>query len=343
MAEVNRALKIGQTEIYTRNYETASNVFWRFSPEKTKERESTQLLIGSEEPDLNLGLSLNGLYARSSKEKPLTRSSSVAGVMTQDRVAGESTFRLQENSFLSLSRSYSLPAETNEPAIKLRDLQTMRRMAAKKRLVEKQRNCREAIDDEKPPPAPATLTAASPASEMVAWAAASAAKSTALSRAISKIKTQGYVSSNYRQLEGHEFLTVARDNTGSNSSHEQRDDVEPPVVASAAMSKGDQSVEPSDSELKQNPLKKLKTSNGKKTLDNWVDVMSKMPSVTTTGDGPNGRRIEGFLYKYTKGQVSIVCVCHGSFLSPAEFVRHAGGSEVTNPMRHINVCPAFRL
>lgn len=142
---------------------------------------------------------------------------------------------------------------------------------------------------------------------------------------------------------GHEFLTAARDNTGSNSSNEQRDVVEPPVVASAAMSNGDQSVEPSDSELKQNPLKKLKVSNGKKALDNWMDVMNRMPSVTTTGDGPNGKRIEGFLYKYTKGQVSIVCVCHGNFLSPAEFVRHAGGKEVANPMRHINVCTAFRL
>ena len=198
MAEVNRAIKIGQTEIYTRNYENPSNVFWSFSQEKKTneaERES-QLFISSEEPDLNLGLSLNGLYARSSKEKHLTRSSSIAGFITQDRVTGESISRRRESSFLSLSRSCSLPAETNEQAIKLRDLQTMRRMAAKKRLIEKQRNCREALDDEKPPLAPA------PASEMASWAAASAAKSAALSRAITKIKTQGYVSSSYRQLEG---------------------------------------------------------------------------------------------------------------------------------------------
>lgn len=66
------------------------------------------------------------------------------------------------------------------------------------------------------------------------------------------------------------------DITGSNSSHKQRDAVEPPVVASAAMSNRDQSVEPSDSEVKQNPLKKLKASNGKKALDNWIGVMNKM-------------------------------------------------------------------
>ncbi|XP_031248180.1 uncharacterized protein LOC116105958 isoform X2 [Pistacia vera] len=75
--------------------------------------------------------------------------------------------------------------------------------------------------------------------------------------------------------------------------------------------------------------------------DNGIDVMRQMPSVTTTGDGPNGKRIEGFLYTYTKGHVSIVCVCHGSFLSPAEFVKHAGGKDVPNPMKHITVYSAL--
>jgi len=66
--------------------------------------------------------------------------------------------------------------------------------------------------------------------------------------------------------------------------------------------------------------------------------LDEMPSVTTKG-GPNGRRIEGFLYKYGRGRrnVKIVCVCHGSFLTPAEFVRHAGGGDVTNPLQHIVV------
>ncbi|KAL6324683.1 hypothetical protein AAG906_013496 [Vitis piasezkii] len=31
-----------------------------------------------------------------------------------------------------------------------------------------------------------------------------------------------------------------------------------------------------------------------------------------------------------KREVRIVCVCHGSFLSPAEFVKHAGGSDVAH-------------
>ncbi|GJN30705.1 hypothetical protein PR202_gb19035 [Eleusine coracana subsp. coracana] len=68
-------------------------------------------------------------------------------------------------------------------------------------------------------------------------------------------------------------------------------------------------------------------------------MMQEMPSVSTKGL-PNGNKVEGFLYKYRKGEeVRIVCVCHGSFLTPAEFVKHAGGGEVPNPLRHIVVNP----
>lgn len=67
-------------------------------------------------------------------------------------------------------------------------------------------------------------------------------------------------------------------------------------------------------------------------------VMEDMPCVFTKGDGPNGKRIEGLLFKYKKGEeVRIVCVCHGTFLTPAEFVKHAGGGEVAHPLRHIVV------
>ncbi|CAK8540723.1 unnamed protein product [Lathyrus sativus] len=74
-----------------------------------------------------------------------------------------------------------------------------------------------------------------------------------------------------------------------------------------------------------------KTEAGRNRLDD-------MPSVTTKGNGPNGKRIEGFLYKYGRGkEVRIVCVCHGSFLTPAEFVKHAGGGDVPNPLQQIVV------
>uniref|UniRef100_A0A803L7S2 Ninja-family protein n=1 Tax=Chenopodium quinoa TaxID=63459 RepID=A0A803L7S2_CHEQI len=66
-----------------------------------------------------------------------------------------------------------------------------------------------------------------------------------------------------------------------------------------------------------------------------------MPCVFTIGDGPNGRKVEGILYKYGKGEeVRIMCVCHGTFHSPKEFVKHAGGRDVEHPLRHIVVSPS---
>ncbi|OEL28111.1 Ninja-family protein 1 [Dichanthelium oligosanthes] len=66
-------------------------------------------------------------------------------------------------------------------------------------------------------------------------------------------------------------------------------------------------------------------------------IMRDMPSVFTQGL-PNGNRVEGVLYRYGNGEaVRIVCICHGSFHTPAEFVEHAGGGNVANPLRHIVV------
>ncbi|CAN4096634.1 unnamed protein product [Withania somnifera] len=48
-----------------------------------------------------------------------------------------------------------------------------------------------------------------------------------------------------------------------------------------------------------------------------------LPWVSTTGPGPNGRTISGVTYRYTPTQIRIVCACHGSHMSPEEFVRHA--------------------
>lgn len=80
----------------------------------------------------------------------------------------------------------------------------------------------------------------------------------------------------------------------------------------------------------------------KKVKEMTRNILEEMPCVSTIGDGPNGKRIEGFLYRYRKGEeVRIVCVCHGSFLSPAEFVKHAGGGDVAHPLKHIVVNPSF--
>ncbi|CAH8259000.1 unnamed protein product [Arabidopsis lyrata] len=77
------------------------------------------------------------------------------------------------------------------------------------------------------------------------------------------------------------------------------------------------------------------------------NILEDMPCVSTRDVGADGKRVEGFLYWYggKKEEVKIVCVCHGSFLSPAEFVRHGGGTisddgggdVMINPLRHIVV------
>ncbi|OWM66055.1 ninja-family protein mc410 [Punica granatum] len=53
-----------------------------------------------------------------------------------------------------------------------------------------------------------------------------------------------------------------------------------------------------------------------------------LPWVSTTA--PNGRTISGVTYKYNANQIRIVCACHGSHLSPEEFVRHAA-EDHSNP------------
>ncbi|KAJ1409525.1 Jas TPL-binding domain [Sesbania bispinosa] len=68
--------------------------------------------------------------------------------------------------------------------------------------------------------------------------------------------------------------------------------------------------------------------------------LPQMPYVSTKGNGPNGKIVNGFLYRYNKSEVSIVCVCHGSTFSPAEFVQHAGGTDISHPLRHITVIPS---
>ncbi|KAK9277403.1 hypothetical protein L1049_006946 [Liquidambar formosana] len=123
---------------------------------------------------------------------------------------------------------------------------------------------------------------------------------------------------------------------GSNQSLQERSNQE---VKGTSGTKTNE-ITRSTSGAVENPSKKpnLTENRGREIGTN---AMEDMPCVFTKGDGPNGRRIEGILYRYGKGEeVRIMCVCHGSFLSPAEFVKHAGGGDVDHPLRHIVVNPS---
>ncbi|GJX54247.1 ninja-family protein AFP3-like protein [Tanacetum coccineum] len=91
------------------------------------------------------------------------------------------------------------------------------------------------------------------------------------------------------------------------------------------------------------PAKTNKVQGNPKIKPNAHCVIDQtMPCVSTKEEGPDGKRIQGFLYRYGKGEeVRIVCVCHGNFLTPAEFVKHGGGGNVEHPLRHIIVTPLF--
>ncbi|KAF8388452.1 hypothetical protein HHK36_027124 [Tetracentron sinense] len=90
-------------------------------------------------------------------------------------------------------------------------------------------------------------------------------------------------------------------------------------------------------------LKCMREANGDKNKPHFqlprTSSIPSMPCVSTTGNGPNGKTINGFLYRYMITEVRIICDCHGSSFSPAEFVKHAGGTDISNPLRHIVMVP----
>ncbi|CAM8935658.1 unnamed protein product [Rhodiola kirilowii] len=55
-----------------------------------------------------------------------------------------------------------------------------------------------------------------------------------------------------------------------------------------------------------------------------------LPWVSTKGSGPNGKTISGVTYRFSPNQIKIVCACHGSHMTPEDFVKHAN-DENKNP------------
>ncbi|CAA7408231.1 unnamed protein product [Spirodela intermedia] len=55
-----------------------------------------------------------------------------------------------------------------------------------------------------------------------------------------------------------------------------------------------------------------------------------LPWVSATGAGPSGKTISGVTYKYSSNQVKIVCACHGTHMTPEEFLQHAGSGEAAD-------------
>ncbi|XP_030551372.1 ninja-family protein AFP3-like [Rhodamnia argentea] len=240
----------------------------------------------TEELELSLGLSLGGRFGVDKSTNRLTRSSSIAGsfpLFREDDSAATTTTP-PTPSFTALVRSSSLPTETEAEWRKRKEMQTLRRMEAKRRRSEKQRTVK---DDRL------------------------------------EIETQVGV---LPAKQGTSGCSDVRSSLGSQTLQQR-------VSQDTIGSSGGSSIEQMTSTQRPDPSE---------SRDNEIaaGTMEDMPCVFTKGEGPNGRRVDGILYKYGKGEeVRIMCVCHGSFHSPAEFVRHAGGGEVAHPLRHIVISP----
>ncbi|CAN7053184.1 unnamed protein product [Brassica rapa subsp. trilocularis] len=292
-----------------------------------------------EEIELNLGLSLGGRFGvdRSSK---LVRSSSV--VVTMPLFREPETTKPAETSVAmarrtGLTRTTSLPAESEEEWRKRKEMQTLRRMAAKRRRSEKLRtgggNSTKSAEANNNPGEAATTSRrrGRPSSGLPRWSA-TAANSGGLLR---------------QHSAGHESLQGSLESQGGGGGGGG-------VGSSSSVSEMETKLNQASSEearslpttqQQQEAIAKPNTTRLRRlsSVDMKIEPpqgkgKNEMPCVFTKGDGPNGKRVDGILYRYGNGEeVRIMCVCHGDFLSPADFVKHAGGPHVDHPLRHIVV------
>lgn len=268
-----------------------------------------------ENVELSLGLSLNGRYGvepprmvvnDANFNRKLSRASSVNEFVNF-------SVDVELSLYSPLTRTCSLPPETEAEWRKRKELQSLRRSEAKRKRVEKLKNVRvvktkpvedwesnrrNSVNDgqswevglKQSPPSPSTSPSPPPALQFSSQGS---------------IGSQGSGgSSGVSDLESQSFQ-------GINTKSESHDRSESNKVDRSS---------------------KIKPGGGA-----LPDVQT-MPCVTTKVEGPDGKKIQGFLYRYGKGEeVRIVCVCHGSFLTPSEFVKHGGGDDVEHPLRHIVV------
>ncbi|KAE8724599.1 ras GTPase-activating protein-binding protein 2-like isoform X1 [Hibiscus syriacus] len=273
-----------------------------------------------EDVELSLGLSLGGRFGVDKNPKKLIRASSIAVPMpTKFRDDGPNNNTPPTVPYPTLIRTSSLPTETEEEWRKRKKLQSLRRMEAKRRSSEKQRNSRvkmevNFLEEEK------KNTGVGPAFGLQRWVRPCHQGS---------IESRGRSSSSMSEPENKAPQGASSCGEAGTSGSTQ-----------SLQDQGNQEVTCSS---------RSKISGSFKTLGLEVEnerrergsVMEDMPCVFTKGVGPNGKRIDGILYKYGKGEeVRIMCVCHGDFLSPAEFVKHAGGGDVDYPLKHIVVNPS---
>lgn len=284
--------------------------------------------------ELSLGLSLGGSFGansgRDAKKPRLVRSSSLASSVCSPY--GSDDLAAATPAPAPLMRTSSLPTETEEERWRRREMQSLKRLQAKRKRLERRNSMNSGKsggsgrDDAQEPLYPSAFQLRR---SVVAQGNAS-----------SSMPEQG--SGDGADVRSTSSMETSSDNNNSNNSasNQQSKSLPPPSPLPPA---GKPPPTPNGVVKEQPPpLRTLRslTMRTTSTGDLRKSMMEDMPMVSSKVDGPNGKKIDGFLYKYRKGEeVRIVCVCHGNFLTPAEFVKHAGGDDVTNPLRHIVVNP----
>ncbi|XP_075522206.1 ninja-family protein AFP3-like [Primulina tabacum] len=292
-----------------------------------------------EDIELNLGLSLGGRFGVDKSCKSLVRSSSIA---VCSHVVRDDSDNVKSTPITGLVRTSSLPVETEEEWRKRKGLQTLRRMEAKRRRSEKQRILRG--DKE----AGGIYVGGGVGGGSLSSEAESAVKSFgSISRAarraicgggtdvaMAKVASPGSGSSSCVSDSEGKFRQGSSDEPSPTSTRPLK--VHNQDVCSSSSKSQENTSKTTGSDISASPSKKSDTSRtgGRKVRTNAIE---DMPCVFTVGDGPNGRRVDGILYKYGKGEVRIMCICCGKFHSPSEFVGHAGGTDLDHPLKHIVV------
>ncbi|KAF8082094.1 hypothetical protein N665_0848s0012 [Sinapis alba] len=283
-----------------------------------------------EEIELNLGLSLGGRFGVDKSSK-LVRSSSVVVTMPLFRENHQPETKPEETSVArhtGLTRTTSLPVESEEEWRKRKEMQSLRRMEAKRRRSEKMRvgggggnsiiNSAEANNNKPGEASTTSRRRGRPLSGLPRWSG------TANKGGLLRQNSAGHdslvqgslgSSSSVSELETKSHQASSEEARSLPSRQQQQEAVTKPNNRLRRLSSVDMKIEPPQGKGK-----------------------NEMPCVFTKGDGPSGKRVDGILYRYGNGEeVKIMCVCHGDFLSPADFVKHAGGSHVDHPLRHIVV------
>ncbi|CAL1360167.1 unnamed protein product [Linum trigynum] len=341
-----------------------------------EEEEDDEAEREAEEIELNLGLSLGGRFGVDKTSKKIIRSSSIASSMPFLQEPDAFSSPPAATSYPMLMRTSSLPTETEEEWRKRKEMQSLRRMEAKRRRSEKQRNS--TTNSNSNPSLRGLVVGGGSGGELSLleeekkellgnvnsnsrgnWMAPCRQGGMNLNRSSSgnhlqygsqgSVESQGGNSSTsgMSEMESKPNLqgsgSAGSESRSPMSNQSLQDQRNRPGCSSVPKPTTEKSTRAAVPDHENNHKSPGASSSGDKRgrEAGTTSAMEDMPCVFTIGDGPNGRRVEGILYKYGRGEeVRIMCVCHGSFLSPAEFVKHAGGMNVDHPLRHIVVNPA---